>query len=487
MIHIQIFLLLNYGIKGMVRRLIILSILLLIVRYTGSHCVYAESNTSNDAYITYKTYFEDESTGFYSKENFIFFIAEVEIASRKVKRSYYEAKAMLLVNDLLKKYIIEGLVLPEKNDIPYEGKLRAKINELFKSGNYVDINISNIRGRIIENWSKNNIYRYVYAVPVHQLEKQRKQLNKNTEDIGFYVYKVFEQAKEEDQYHELMTFYLELGLIEDAMHYQKQILKNKYNLINFYYPKNPFLERKELRKILTYASNNNKNLDTDAINTLPGNFEIITHVINSKYKGDPLASIIFYFTLLPDTPEKKHRVIFERIIENINSLKKYYQSFKEYSLMLQTLRNGMDKSFFEQNDVLAYSSLTLGHLEFDNTLSGKTNQYFEEADGFFQKGINKEKIKQLLLKSISISPRHSDSWNYLGAVLLVDNFVKEALILHTQAYQIDNSNIETIAHIADCYYRLNYKTLANNYAEHLKLLNKNIGNNFVNKIIQKIL
>ena len=465
----------------MLKRMLMLAALVLTI----SQFVFAESNVNKDAYVIYKSYFDKKSTGVYSKENVVFVIAETKIISKRLKRTHYEGRAMLLVKDLLKKYITKDLKLPEKNGMPSKGALKDKIIELINSGDYIDINISNIRGRILENRPDNNIYRYVYAVPADQLAKYKKDISAKVTDVGYFIGKVIEQAKKNEQYNKLITYYLELGLIEDAIYCQKQLIKNKYDITNYYIPKNPFNERQELRKVISHASKQ-ESIDTDIIKGLPGNYEIITQIINSEYKDDPLASVVLYLTSLPDTPEDKYKYATENISKNINSIIANNKIISEYSSLLQSMRDDIDTSFFKQYDVLYYSFITCGHLEFDNSLSSETNKYFKEAEDLFSKGKNIEKIIKLLVKSLSKSPRHSKSWNYLGAALTAKNQFKEALIVHIQAYQIGNSDIEVMANMADSYHKLHFNLLAKKYAEHLNILNKDINNNFVNKVIRNI-
>ncbi len=439
----------------------------------------------NDAYVIYTAFFKDKRDGIYEKEGFVFLIAEVEITSKRVKRSHWEGKAMLRVNELLKQYCSRGVQLPGAEDIPYEGELRKAISELISSGNYLNINISGIRGRILENLYRDNVYRYVFAAPVEQFEKYKKNISVSISDTDFIVKRAFEQAKEDELYNELKTFYLELGLVEDALYYQRQFLSESYPMINYYHAQNPFAERKVLREILL-SEDAIKEADAEMLKRLPASFEIIDHIITSGYNEDSPAAIIFYLTALPDSSEEEYERTFKNILKRIEALHRHYKKIKEYSVLIQDLNKNADKSFFQQNDVLKYAFMTFGHLEFDSSIRDDPNKYFIEAKAFFQKGKNIEKITKLLVKSVAISPRHADGWNYLGAVLTAENKTKEALIVHTQAYQIDNTDIETMANIADCYYRLNYNELAGNYAEHLALLNKDIQNTFVNKIINKI-
>jgi tetratricopeptide (TPR) repeat protein len=85
-----------------------------------------------------------------------------------------------------------------------------------------------------------------------------------------------------------------------------------------------------------------------------------------------------------------------------------------------------------------------------------------------------------------VSPRHLDSWEYLGALLFAFGRTEEALVTYNQLYQLDSSNLETMAHIAECYYHLGFPGLARSYANHLEILNAKVRIPVVNRIIQMI-
>ena len=129
---------------------------------------------------------------------------------------------------------------------------------------------------------------------------------------------------------------------------------------------------------------------------------------------------------------------------------------------------------------------TFGHLKIDTNLSREPNTYFQEASALFRKGQEPDRIEKLLVRSLATSPRHLDSWEYLGALLFALGRTEEALIVYNQLYQLDSSNLETAAHIAECYHHLGFSGLARSYANHLEILNVESRIPIVNKIIQLI-
>jgi tetratricopeptide (TPR) repeat protein len=190
---------------------------------------------------------------------------------------------------------------------------------------------------------------------------------------------------------------------------------------------------------------------------------------------------------LPDTPPNLYQKHLGRIIDTIKSKKHTHIATGQYADLLKHLAVKVDEHIFSQNIVLYYAYRTLGHLDIDPTLGGEANPYFEEAKTLFMKGQDVDRIMHLLAQSLEVSPRHTDSWNYLGAVLTAQKKFEDALVLHTQAYQIDKGDLETAANIADCYYRLHYPNLASSYAHQILRFNSDRDNAFANKIAKKIL
>ena len=420
-----------------------------------------------DAYTNYKVYFEDKKTGYYEKDNVLYFIAEVERTNKKLKKIHYEGKAMLLVNNLIKDYLSESINL-DFNEFGFNGKLKDDLEFYFKNNKF--INISNLKTRVLINRANGKIYRYVIAVSKDELAIKQKTITSNNENIQFYLTDFFKNAKKSKKLETLISYYKELGLIEDSIIYQKSLLSKEINLVNYFRNTDPYKEREVLRKVI----NGDRNLNL--LEVLPANKEIMNDLI-IKYKNDSISYLTLLFTSLVNT-------------DNLNLIKKEdinlpMKNLNEYLDLIKLLESSNDK-VLNSSRILKLSKKTLGHLNIDKSLSSKENSYFVSARDYFNKGIKPKEIISLLSKSIEVSPNHSDSWAYLGAILMSQNKIKEALIIYNQAYQINSENIETMAGIADCYHRLGFNSLANSYAKYLVILNRDLNSKYVNKIIKKI-
>ena len=438
-----------------------------------------------DAYVSYKVCCEDSGAGVYSSEGFVFFIAEIDIVDKKIKRSYYEAQAMLEVKSMLKKYLIGDLVFPAKKSNPYQGRLYQEVADLVSSGNYVQLDIQSLRGRVLENFPRGDVYRYVFAVSEMQLNQLKNNISVDVQEYGFFVKQVFDAAMANNRNDELIELSLNEGLIEDALYYQKELLSERgINMVNYYHSDNPFLERKELRTVLAKRAEGNA-LGADQLKILPADYEVIQQIVSSEYAKDSLAASVLYLTSLPDTTDLQRKELLCHISTLMNNMQADCKGMKEYTDLLQEINEHAHKAFFQRNTVLKYTFLTLGHLEFSG-FSCTENEYFEEAKELFTKGRNLDRIIDLLVKSIDQSPGYSEGWSYLAAALRANGMIEDALIVSTQSYQI-NKNIETLASMADCYHKLQKKNLARACAEHLVIMNRDVQSDEVRRVVERIL
>lgn len=459
----------------------------LILFYLFCSCN-ALAQFDHDAYITYKVSLLEKTTGTYEQDGFVFFIADIEIDNKRVKKGVYEGKAMLKVKDLIKKYLSDELRLNKSSLKRYRGPIRKKIDSLIATNNHFDFNMKNLHGRVLVNQSvrKNGCryYRYVFSVALDIIKKKKKELSSVEVNAAYLVRKVFLQAKNNDQHQELISYYLEMGLWEDAIYFQRKILSATFWLVNYYQTSNAIEERKYLRKIL---SDSEQLSDPAAVlKRLPGNIEALDAIINGMKKDQLLEKIVLQITKLPAISNDDLQQEYKNLNQKIVVADEGSSAIREYAQILSGIQAVKEKNNFSKGGILYNSVVSLGHLEIDNSLSKKENNFFLSAQQLFRTGGNKQKIQDLLIQSILASPRHADSWNYLGALMTASNRLYEAIVFHTQAYFIDNSNLETMANIADCYLRLGKKKLAMNYAVYMEILNQKTNNWFVDKIILKI-
>lgn len=462
----------------------------LLVLFLLSFCglcsnVFAELDHS--AYVTYEAFLSEKPTGIYLKDGFVFFIVDIEISGKRVPQRVYEAQAMNKVRDLLKKFFTKGIVIEKSGIKNYKGAIRDKIEDLISTDDLCDFNINNLRGQVLindpERKDGKRYYRYVFSVADDEVNKKKKELSSVDININYLVHKIFKEALLNDQYQELVSYYFEIGLWENAISFQKKILSQKFNLVNYYHSVAPIEERKILRMLLR---NMNSMAEPELIlKKLPGNIEALDTIINDFDKRNPLKKVVLQFTKFPAVPENDLDATYNKL----NKLLKDVDSrigLTEYLQVLEGIQKRRASHSFIDNNIIRNSFNALGHLSMDKSLKKSTNSFFQSAVKYFNKGGDKNKIRQLLVQSINESPRHSESWNYLGAIMTAENLPYESVVLHTQAYLLDNENLETMANLADCYLRLGKKNLALDYATYLDILNDGEKNKFINKVVNKI-
>jgi len=449
--------------------------------------VQAPAQAATSAWVSYQACCEDSPTGFYERNEHVFFVAEVEITSKNRKRLHWEGKAMLEVGRLLRQYLVRGVENIGAKEIPFDGPIRERIEQLLDENRHASSAVKNLRTRILVNKPVERVYRYVVTAKKADLEQQRGSVTTNARDIAYLVRLAFADAKENEKYFELAAFYLELGLVEDALFYRNAQLSADYHLVNYFWPRDPYRIYTALRGF-TSDRQDGSVPDFDLLYELPGNYQLLSDLVSYKLIEDPLASAVGFLTLLPDSDGDKYAASLADLNAQLSRLDSYHQNFAEYIEMLgrlADLRNTED-TVFHQSPLLRLTLKTFGHLKMAGDLPSDANHYFEEAHTLFTAGREPERIKQLLVLSLTESPRHVDSWEHLAALLFWQKKVEEALIAYTQLYQLDNSNLETMAHIAECYDRLDFKGLSRSYAEHLPILNQDIGNDKVTEIINHL-
>jgi tetratricopeptide (TPR) repeat protein len=327
----------------------------------------------------------------------------------------------------------------------------------------------------------------VAAARKADLEQQKESVTTNARDIGFLVRLAFADAKENEKYLELAAFYLELGLVEDALFYRNAQLSADYHLVNYFWSRDPYRVYAALRGFIS-DKHDGSVPDFDLLYELPGNYQLLSDLVRYNLNEDPLASAVVFLTLLPDSDGDRYAASLADLTAQLSRLNSHHQNFAEYIEMLGRLTELLktEDTVFHQSPLLHLTLKTFGHLKMGGGLPSDTNHYFDEAHTLFTTGREPGRIEQLLVLSLTESPRHTDSWEHLAALLFWQEKVEEALVAYTQLYQLDNSNLETAAHIAECYDRLGFRGLSGSYADYLPILNQNIGNKEVIEIINRL-
>jgi len=442
-----------------------------------------------DAWVGYQVCSEENRPGTYEYEEFVFFLVEVDITTTEVDEMHWEGEAMLAMGDAIRSYLTDGVKSFDIEQIPYKGKIREQIRTLIQNNSHASAVIEKLRMSILVNERQERIYRYVAAVKKKDLERQKLVFIEDLNKLDYLVLRVFQDATASEQHEELAVYYLESGLVEDALYFASQRLSSQYHLVNFYHTDNPYRDFAVLRDVVN-RSRANEELDPALLQQLPGNAEILSALIRDELDGDPLGRAVATFSMLPDTDTEDYQKTFSGLKNELLKLSGDYPNIKEYIRVLDTLaklQTGRGPGpLFSSTGLMQLTLKTFGHLRIDTSLAKESNTYFQEASTLFQKGQQPDRIEKLLVRSLAVSPRHLDSWEYLGALLFALGRKEEALVTYNQLYQLDRSNLETMAHIAECYYHLGFPGLARSHANHLEILNANVRIPVVNRIIQMI-
>ena len=435
------------------------------------------SLTGADAFVGYRVCCEQKTTGIYPDDDFVFFVSEIEMRDKRLKRLIYEGKSMLQFNQQLVKYITKDMPLIDASSIAYKGKLGLEIKQSIQKNQHIDVNVKSLHTHILVNNSERKetgkrIYRYVVAVPAKELNKKKIRAHRQMNHIDNAVYQVFLQAKQAERYQDLVDWYLELGLFEDALYYQRQLLSQDLYLVNYYQQDDPFSDREVLRNILSQKVTPNPSL----LKQSPANADIITKLINEEYQDNPMASIVLMTTMLVDQNEENQEKTLSKINEQLLNLSDQYPLVQDYIKLQKNINQIRDKgdSIFQNNAVLRMVLATSGRLKMDDKLPQYETNEFKQAEGLFKKGVELEKIISLLLDSIKKIPRHTASWDYLSAALWAKGMKPEALVAYTQLYQLDSSNLEIMRSLAKSYSAVGLQNMADRYTAHIAIINRDL-------------
>ena len=99
------------------------------------------SLTGADAFVGYRVCCEQKTTGIYPDDDFVFFVSEIEMRDKRLKRLIYEGKSMLQFNQQLVKYITKDMLLIDASSSAYKGKLGLEIKQSIQKNQHIDVNL----------------------------------------------------------------------------------------------------------------------------------------------------------------------------------------------------------------------------------------------------------------------------------------------------------------------------------------------------------
>jgi tetratricopeptide (TPR) repeat protein len=459
------------------------AVLLCIVILSGTQA-YADGGDLSDAYDIYRSGMEEKGNGAYTSDGLLFIVSEIEIEDFDVSIDQYEGEALFQSNDQLVEYAISKLPPIEEKNTLYGGKLGKKINSMLSNLQELSLDFTDIPIRVLENGSKSQKYRRVIALDEQEVVKAGKAHLSNLRNQYFAVWKAFEKIELNGDHQTLIEFYLEAGLLEHAILQKSKFLAESYHLTNYYRQVDIFSERASLRRIL---SNHKKgNLDAKLLKKLPGNYEILTNLSNTLKPDDFLGRIVLNLFALPDSNPDQRQTVMQQISLDLKALSNSYSSLSNMKNYLSIGLGAKIGQKIRKEPIVKQIFLTMGHLNIDQNLPINSTRKFRKAKQLFNKGVNLDDIITLLVQSTAQAPRHLETWNYLGAALKAKGYKEAALAVNLQGFQLDPSNIETIASLTELYQILGYKTATKNYLQYLKIVNSSQQKSSVTKSIQRI-
>jgi len=420
----------------------------------------AFSVESNPVFLYQKLY-QKSPVGVYSQNDWLFVISEIPIDSDKQPKIYYEAKAMLQTQRLLKQFVLAQADLSGVKQHNFNGRLALDFDELVASGYFYRFSINDIPVRILDNKAYQNKYRRVTAVKMSALSTVKLNLVTILNE-SFIIKNLLGNARNNNAL--LARYYFDLGLLREAYFYKWQQLKQKYYLVN--YPildKTPFQSRWYLRRIFTTDP---KDYQLDWLKQLPANVELFTRVQVDIGSMDRLGQGLLDWLLTAALPVQAYEQQLDKVMQRLESLSPNAQVKAEFSFLK---KNRMSQLALEKYPSILQAILNQqGFLILDTAYSDASNAYFEQAVSLFNQGREIDQVLTLLIQSLAESPRHIQSWVYLGSVLKYKKHYIESLAAFQQASLLNHSDPDNQANIEEIYLELKQQQIAKAYLYYLQ-------------------
>lgn len=446
--------------------------------------VIASLNTVNSAQVGVPAFINDPfyakaSAGVYEKDHWIVVIATVPVTSRKQAAIHYEGKAMLQTQALLKKHVLKNTDLSVFKQHGFHGRLAIDLNTLIDSGRFYQFSLNAISTRLIENRVINKQHRRVTLLNKDELAAPRMKVSVAANQ-KLLINALISAAQLKANNALLAEYYFDLGLIREAYYYKIQQLNQHYYLVN--YPAidtTPFQSRHYLRQILASSPDN---LDVSLLKKLPANPELFAQLKKQLDASDRLGKSLLDLLLMPALAEEDRAAQFDKVNQAIDYLTPARSIVKELSLLKNSKHSSADLTL---PDIVTTALQQQGFLIIDKSYRADSNTYFVQAKSLFAQGRAINTVIELLYKSIKASPRHAQSWVYLGSALKYKKQYMSALACFQQASLLDHNDLETQANIADIYLQLKQFSLAQAYLYYLQPPDS-APSTYVKKVINQI-
>ncbi|WP_422491339.1 hypothetical protein [Endozoicomonas sp. ALE010] len=412
----------------------ILTALVMVFALSGTPGVAASAVTLGQSHTLYFDKYAASKTGIIVDSGIVFSTVILPYG-RDTSRNSAKAKAMISAwQQITEHYQLQALSSSTGSSSLDQALIRQR-----------DIRLKKLPSRILVNRPEGESYRYVLAAneeDIKRLITASKNEDISTEDITTLLH----QLDAGQHYHYLGKIFSEFGLQEIALQWEKKELLKKYCLANYYQPsQQPFLER---QRLLALQADNSPALDW--LCELPASAYVIDNHLKQKSLSETTI-LAFESTALP-----------ARAPNAIAQIKENQQ--KNPLAYLHKLPGQL-------NLASPYSAaLSLpGHILFSNTFSDQPAQAFIDAKVLFEQGRELDTIISLLKESINSSPRHQESWQYLGAALIARQNWPEAAAVYLQWIALEPSNLEAISRYTESLHRMGLKQEASRFVSYLQL------------------
>ncbi len=411
----------------------ILTSLVMICALFGTYGVAAHAATLKDAHTVYFNQYETSPAGIIVDSGIVFSTVILPYSQNASKRSV-RTKAMLAAG----KQLIEHYALPSQQSSTGSKSLdQALLRQR-------DIRLNKLPSRVLVNRQEGDQYRYVLAVEESHVKKILSgQIDKSVSASD--VITVLQQMDMGAHYSYLSQVLSELGLPEIALQWQKKELAKEINLTNYYQPSRiPFHERKKVQELLA-----------DATPGLDWLYDL------------PASPIVIEYHLKHNDLSAAEVLAFESIMLPALESQTYQQAQKKWS---QGELNYLPTLSREQSLESPYKAVQRfpGHIWFGLTFSDQPTPAFVKAKALFERGVELDKIITLLKEGINLSPRHSESWQYLGAAFIAKEQWQEAAVAYLQWIVLQPDNIEAVSRFAESLYRMGLKNESARFIPYLR-------------------
>jgi len=409
--------------------------------------VYSLFASGIGASIEYRDLLRDKEyqCGILEGKEYVFFTGCSSDITKSIKSlkndTYFEAELFI------KKYYLSGVDFKKKL-ITSKNMKKYIVEYVAKYG--LPLNISKMPMAQVDRNRYNKKYITAIAISKDTLSKYKNDFLKGLKDVKYYIADILTRFKENENFHELANFYLQLHLIDLAMIYKQKELSKNYYLQNYYIDNNPFSSRKVYEDILL-----NRNYNLDYLYSVPVQKNLIDKLIDIK-QNDPLAILTLKFLSDP----KDYQDIIQ-LVDQVDSTK-LYKPYYKFILSLNP--------FNQNSDLFKMINKTKGNIYFSNNIPIDQNNFFKRAKHLFYKMGDLKEIEKLLIEALKVTPSMMDIYDYLIEVYKQEKKYKKELLMCNVMLRFEPTNKEILIKKADILKEFGFDQISKYYYNYINSL-----------------